>query len=571
MDRPKPSEEEFARGRWDPVRWAWVYLGIRLHAGQEQMVNAYIQRNHTGYRALWLWLLVSAGNRAGKTLALDVIILHSCVYRIGLKPPKDMENSVEVERWGKLPYDWWHFAVEQGPAEQVHRDLVRILLGTHESQEAGCPWSDQVGGADKIATMSDPGTGSDAMTWGSKERGEYAWIILAPELGGAQIHFRSMKQKALGAVGQNAHGVSVDEAGLDPELSSHIKEVFHARRIGTGGQFVAISTPSRDTSPDFEELWYTGDPDNPFRLPHRFAMQMSTRDNIGFGIDKADFDDLIEGMDEDWIAQNIDGVFMAAIGVWFSGTSVDAAFDETLPELQGPQEGMVYIHALDPGLGDKCWTLVFRVKPNMTIEGVFIDRMARKQTTRGIVRLGKTSHHTYEMGGLAFVDTGVDTTALGGHIFRELLEEDDARGIVDEYGEPMVPLKGIPVKSVEFGGVTQVKRRMLSDLRSALDEGRIKMPATGFWSEVRKQLRKYKLADRKLEQDLVMCLAIVVKLLRQSPVQVRQTPTKLDMTQGWVPDEEERVNDGINSRSLRSKQRQRRILARALTAAREGE
>ena len=125
--------------------------------------------------------------------------------------------------------------------------------------------------------------------------------------------------------------------------------------------------------------------------------------------------------------------------------------------------------------------------------------------------------------------------------------------------------------SVEFGGVTQVKRRMLSDLRSALDEGRIKMPATGFWSEVRKQLRKYKLADRKLEQDLVMCLAIVVKLLRQSPVQVRQTPTKLDMTQGWVPDEEERVNDGINSRSLRSKQRQRRILARALTAAREGE
>jgi hypothetical protein len=423
-----------------------------------------------------------------------------------------------------------------------------------------------VGGADKIATMSDPGTGDESLTWGSKERGEYAWFVLKPEFGGAQIHFRSMKQKALGAVGQNAHGVSVDEAGLDPELEAHIKEVFHARRIGTGGQFVAISTPSRDTAVDFEDLWYTGDPDNPFRLPHRFAMQMSTRDNIGFGIQKQDFDDLIDGMDEDWIAQNIDGVFMAAVGVWFYGPSVAGAFDESLPELQQPEPGGVYIHALDPGLKDKCWTVVFKVKPNGSIVGVYIDRMTRKQSTRGIVRLGKTSHHAYSLDGDAYVDTGVDTTALGGHIFRELLEEDDPKsGFLDDDGVPMVPLKGIPVKSVEFGGQTQVKRKMLSDLRSALDEGRIKMPADGYWGEVGKQLRQYKLLDRKIEQDLVMSLAIVVKLLRQSPMRQNQPATKVPLNLGWIPEGPERVNDGINPGSLRAKMAAKRRAARALT------
>jgi hypothetical protein len=43
------------------------------------------------------------------------------------------------------------------------------------------------------------------------------------------------------------------------------------------------------------------------------------------------------------------------------------------------------------------------------------------------------------------------------------------------------------------------------------------MPTGGYWDEVRKQCRNYKLLDRKIEQDLVMSLAIIVKLLRASP------------------------------------------------------
>jgi hypothetical protein len=94
-------------------------------------------------------------------------------------------------------------------------------------------------------------------------------------------------------------------------------------------------------------------------------------------------------------------------------------------------------------------------------------------------------------------------------MFRDLLEE------------------SIPaVRTIEFGGVISTKRKLLSDLRTAFDEGRIKLPASGNWAEAQKQCLNYKLADRKLEQDLVMCLAIIVKLSRALPLPGASTDSR---------------------------------------------
>lgn len=491
--------KEFERCRWDPVRFARVFLGIKLHPGQKKMVQAYIERTDSRWRALYYWIMVAAGNRAGKTLALTVIIIHSCVYRIGLEPPKSSDPA-ELKRYASLPYHWWHFAVEQTPAEQVFMEAINLLGGSHPAQKDGCPWANAVGGAGKIAKA----TQTEGVDWtvGPKERGEYAWIAFAPELGGAQVHFRSTKAKALSAIGQNMHGLSFDEAGLQesPSLTYLVKEIMHARRLSTGGQFILISTPSADTSTEFEDLWYTGDPEDPFRDPRAFAMAMSTRDNIGFGIDRETFEAMIAHQPQSWIDQNIDGKFIQAAGVWFNAASVRAAFKDNLPESQPPQgAGHVYAHALDPGLKDKCWSLVAEFGADGTLTGVSLDRQRDKQTVRGIVALGERDHNTYAKGG-AVIETGVDNSSLGGHMFRELLEE-------------KIPT----VRMVEFGGVIKTKRQLLSDLRTAFDEGRLQFPTGGFWSEVQKQCLNYKLADRKIEQDLVMCLAIIVKLSRALP------------------------------------------------------
>jgi len=498
--------KEFERCRWDPVRFARVFLGIRLHKGQRQMVEAYIKRTDSRWRAFYYWIMVAAGNRAGKTLALSVIILHSTVYRIGLQPPKS-NAPADLKRYSALPYHWWHFAIEQAPAEQVFTEIVNLLGGTHPAQKEGCPWTLAVGGGDPIAGARRVARATETagVEWtnGLKERGEYAWIVFAPELGGGQVHFRSTKAKALSAIGMNMHGLSFDEAGLQesPTLRYLLEEIMHARRLSTGGQFVLISTPSADTSTEYEDLWFTGDPEDPFRDPRRYSMRMSTRDNIGYGIDRESFDALILHQPQAWIDQNIDGKFIQAMGVWFNAASVRAAFKDDLPESQEPGgAGHVYAHALDPGLKDKCWSMVCEVNVHGDLIGVSLDRQEGKQTTRGIVALGARDHARYASGG-ADVETGVDGTALGGHMFRDLLEE------------------SIPaVRTIEFGGVVSTKRKLLSDLRTAFDEGRIKLPASGVWQEAQKQCLNYKLADRKLEQDLVMCLAIIVKLSRALPL-----------------------------------------------------
>lgn len=497
--------EEFEKCQWDPVRFARVFLGIKLHPGQKRMVEAYIKRTDSRWRAWYYWVMVAAGNRAGKTLALSVIILHSCVYRIGLEPPKPGDPAA-IKRFASLPYHWWHFAVEQAPAEQVFSEIIHLLGGSHAAQKEGCPWALAIGNGDPIegARKIAKATENESAPWtnGPKERGEYAWLVFAPELGGAQVHFRSTKAKALSAIGQNMHGLSFDEAGLQeaPTLTYLLEEVMHARRLSTGGQFIIISTPSADTSTEYEDLWYTGDPEDPFRDPRRFSMRMSTRDNIGYGIDRESFDALIAHQPDAWVAQNIDGYFIQARDVWFNAQSVRAAFIDSLPESQEPLgAGHVYAHALDPGLKDKCWSMVAEMDGDGNLTGVSLDRQEGKQTTRGIVALGQRDHLRYAAGG-AEVETGVDHTALGGHMFKELLEE------------------SIPaVRTIEFGGVIKTKRQLLSDLRTAFDEGRIRLPASGYWQEVQRQCLNYKLADRKQEQDLVMCLAIIVKLARALP------------------------------------------------------
>jgi hypothetical protein len=97
--------------------------------------------------------------------------------------------------------------------------------------------------------------------------------------------------------------------------------------------------------------------------------------------------------------------------------------------------------------------------------------------------------------------TALDATGFGGKMFREAIET-------------TVP----NLTNVEFGGTIQKKRMLLGDLRTLIDEGRLLLPDEGVWREVRKQLLRYKLEDRKLVQDAVMALVCAVFLLRRTPL-----------------------------------------------------
>lgn len=496
---------DLARGRWDVDFFSWRFLGIKLHPGQKRMARAYLRRSKGGWRALYLWIMVAAGNRAGKTLVLSIIILHSCIYKMGQKPPDDLTEGA-VKRWASLPYHWFHFALQQENAELVYSELRAILEGRHPAQKAkdvdgnpvGCPLVNEMG--------LDNVLGQDIE---KKYRGDYTWIVLHQRLGGAEIHFRSVAEKALGSLGRDMHGVSFDEVGLiGPKLPFILNEVLHFRRLGTGGQFILISTPSEDTGPEFRDLWYTGDPEADDRLPRRFSMRMSTRDNVGYGLDRAVFEAMVDGVDETIVAQNIDGYFIQGRAAYFNAQSVERCFVDWLPERMDPLPRHSYAQGVDPAkIQDSAWSIVLdvlfdRENGEPTAVGVYADTLQGKIATPHLVALAAEPQNLYddpELG--SHCSTAIDATGFGGKLFKEALELEAPR-----------------VRAIEFGGSIQKKRKLLGDLRTMIDEGRLFLPRKGLWLKVRRQLLGYKLDDRKIEQDAVMALACAIAEVRRTPL-----------------------------------------------------
>ena len=487
------TDLDFGRARWDVAYFSESFLGVVPHAGQRRLFDAYLARDASGWRPAYLNIAVSAGNRAGKTLGLAILIMHSCIFKIGLRPPGADDRSMLT--WLKAPYVFFHFGISTEVAGLVHNEIAMLLSGVHPAQQGrGCPLADQA-----EAQIAD---------YQTKDQGMWPMVQFNPALGGATIRFRTTGERAISSLGRDMNGISFDECGFEPHLQFIVDEVLDLRRLGTGGQLLLISTPTAGLT-EFADLWAQGDPEEEERRAGFMSLRMSTRENIGYGIDQGIFDRLVEGMAPDLIAQNIDGHFIRGEDVYFHYASVNQAFTDQMPEAQGPRDGHVYVQGVDPGSKDKTWSLVFDVswrpafgdptREEAVAVGVKCSVTRGQLSTPEIVAMVVADHAAYDRPGRYTCDTALDTTGHGGHMFREEVE---AR----------VP----QVQSVEFGGTALAKRSMLSDVKTMLDTGRLRMPAVGDWLEVRNQFRRYKLADKKIEQDAVMAVAVAVKAMRRA-------------------------------------------------------
>lgn len=470
-------------------------LGIDCHVGQLAFAATVLVRHRSsGDTARFLTLMLSSGNRAGKTALLAMLIIYCCLTKLNRPAITPDSTEEQADRHRKLEYHWYHFGIAQEVADLVYNDMVRILSGNHEGQQGkGCP-----------LTSKGP-----VATWDLKEYGDYRWIRFIAEVGGAEVHFRTTGEKALGSLGKDMHGVSFDEAGIERNLDFLIKEVFNLRRLGTGGQLIMVSTPSEDLGTAFADNWELGNPANRDRLESWCSMRMSTRDNIGYGLDETMFDRLIADMDERTIRQNIDGEFLQAKASYFNGANVERVFTSGLPERMLPQKRGIYLQGGDPAKSqDSMWRIVLKLVPNREdptrpyLVGVDAAQRSGQKSTEAMVGMiydGWTSYERQKLGSRCY--TAIDATGFGGKMFREALSLE------------------IPnVINVEFGGTIQKKRKLLGDLRTLIDEGRLILPKTGIWLKVRRQLLGYKLEDRGIEQDAVMALVCAVYLLRQTAV-----------------------------------------------------
>lgn len=465
-----------ARARWDVPFFARRLLNVDPHPGQERLFRAYIMRNSTRWRPAHLTIATSAGNRAGKTLGESIVLAHSTMFKMGRRPP-DYHDLKSVDLWSREPYDWYHFGLQQETAELAYTEIRRMLQGTHEAQKGrGCPLVDEFLGPE-VAELE------------RKDRGEYVWLTFHPILGGGQIHFRSTSEKALGSLGKDMDGISYDEAAIDPNFDFVVNEVLHLRRLSTGGQLLLTGTSTEGLNA-FADKWNDGDPDAPDRNPDAYSLRMSTRENIGYGIDQDMFDRLLRGMPEYLIPQNIDGYFIEARHAFFSAEAVDAMFKADLPNVEIAQKGHRYAHGVDPALTfDSTWGIVLDRTDPENVRGVWAQRKSGRQTVSVVASAIIEGHRSY-LTEFSYCSTAFDATGFGGKVFKDILRD-------------LHPLRG-----VEFGGTRAKKLRMLNNLKGAIEKGRLSFPRSGIWLALRRQLLGYKLDDRKIEQDAVMALAV---------------------------------------------------------------
>ncbi len=486
------AADKIADYEFDIPGFARDVLGITngVHSGQARFFDAVSVRRADGQTAQWLTIMLASGNRAGKTMALAIAIIHACIYKTNLQ--RNLTTEKGRQKWARSEFHWYHFGIAHEVADLVWAEIVRILDGMHLAQADGCP-----------LTANGP-----AATWDVKEYGDFHWIKFIPDLGGAQIHFRTTGEKALGSLGKDMHGISFDEAGIERNLDFLVDEVFHLRRLGTGGQLLMVSTPSEDIGSMFADRWALGDHENnPDAKKSAFSLRMSTRENIDFGLTREMFDILVADMDERTIRQNIEGEFLQARAAYFNGWNVDNCFVDNLPERALARKGLRYIQGVDPAkTQDSAWSIVLAVVPNPAVPedpylvGVRAEQKRGQKSTDTVVNLAAEAHNAYDVARLGtHCYTAIDATGFGGKLFRELLERE-------------VP----NLVNVEFGGTVQKKRKLLGDLRTVIDSGRLILPREGIWLQVRRQLLGYKLDDRGIEQDAVMALVCAVYLLRRS-------------------------------------------------------
>jgi hypothetical protein len=413
---------------------------------------------------------------------MAVGILHSATYKLGLRVP--VQGSKEdAERWSNEPYEWYHIGIQQETAELVHRELSMLFQGSHPAQKGrGCPITKEIG---------------PVYIFDKKYRGEYLWIRVHPVFGGANIHFRTTQDKAKALLGKDMNGISFDEAAFEPHLLMIYQEVLNLRRLSTGGQLHFIGTPTEGIN-DYSDLWELGNPTNPNRDEQFFSFRLSTRDNVGYGLNSDTFESILRQQAEYLVPQNIDGFFIESRDSYFNSDMVDNSFVELDEETQ-PVKTRRYAQGVDPGISsDATWAITIDYTEREFLAGVRCKRKTGKQTIPAVINMVREGHLLYGQEG-SYCTTIVDSTGFGGKLFRQEFS------IIK------------PLRDYDFGGTRAKKLELLGDLKAVIDRGQLKLPRKGVWMQVRRQLLGYKLDDKKLETDAVMALALAVRHATRNP------------------------------------------------------
>ncbi len=476
-------------------------LGIRFNPGQIRWLR-YAASTIDGWKWNWQQTIHVAANQIGKTLAVAVLILWACFYKIGVDPSNP-------EGWQSRPYLWFHLAPTQQQAYHALNDARMLIKGSHPAQGDRCKLSfveNKLVSETKVATYYD---------------GLEFW-------NGAICQFRTTDDKASALQGYRASGISVDEAAFEDHLRVVVNETLMMRLISTGGPLHMVSTPNgmNDYFDFVEDIRkYNDSPEERVWVDRngKSAVAWSViTDNVGFGITQVQVDHMEANLDPATKEQQLRGAFLEPAEAFFvPGDKILAAFRRGIPEEEQPLPGHRYAIFWDVSVAsDPTVAVVVDItKPEW--RGVYFKHYPRPMGITQLLNAMMMLHINYNsaedprrMLPRSRATTGYDATAMGGVMFKQML-----RNLT-------------PSRPVNFGGPSE-KLKMLTSARAVLTKGDLVLPDT--WTRMRQEVLSYRLKDDKLRQDCVMALVGAVNVAnsgmgigvsRPMNVSARITPTR---------------------------------------------
>jgi len=451
---PKIYKDNWVRSESEPDLFVSTYLspnpGSPLIPTTEQ--SRFMKRMISGsYDEGWF----AGGNSSGKTWTAKFMAAHWGTYKI--RPNRPFSS---FEEFTQAPYN--------------------ILCTGPENKQSMELWSqiEQVFKESPILKFNVA-----EVTTGTR-RNIHPNMVLT---NGTQIEAVGMHDKAKHIEGQAYDLILINEPA-DARYMIHCYErVLIPRMWRRGGIICGFGTPKGKG--EYFSLWRRGSKEldglpNKYYEPRIYSQYSDSRTNPY--ANQESIIKAMEGKDEDWIRERVEGRFTDSSYSAFLDTDVDAAINMDWKHPIPPAAGHQYIHGVDFGRkGDYTGIITWDVskKPHQQVN---IYRAGG-----GLVSWENIFEDLIKIYNRYSGEFIIDATGMGG---------DMQSSWMSDLGIPYIPF--------QFGGSPAKKVALINNLQSYFTKRLFKMP---YNDKLVEELRNYpaSLEDKTVETDMVMALALV--------------------------------------------------------------
>lgn len=423
-------------------------------------------------------LVVSTGNRFGKTETIFYAHLRACIYKIGVPMKK-----LDYDTWLHTDYKTINLSFEYGRAKLVFDRFLNAIRRSPLLKE----------GAGLIRRIS---------------RRDFSIEFENNSV----FYFGSLEEGGKHAEGESYRLLTIDEAHYEKDLEKAFYAFLLPRTIGVRGKIVLVGTPKEETPVFLENLWEKAKAKD----PEIDYFEGSTYENVF--LDPKDIKEM-EKLYQDrphLKAAALHGVFLSREGRWLTQAQITNMIDDSLPltphfhnekgleyeigyKILPPAEGHTYVSFWDLGWAQD-WTVGITLDVTM-IPFVVVSfyRISKKNAPgMGIVWLKMKEEQEKYKARIYY-----DATSVVGNIVKSILLEKNIEATPFPFNEKNKEklVNALKVAASDNQPVYDGDRLIAGEE----SWGRIRIPRIPVLIE---ELSSYTYPnDKKLQKDCVMALA----------------------------------------------------------------